>query len=104
MDADYLGRTYMEPPSELKFETPEKCFIPKKCIHTWYAEFCPRSLLTRGRTGHTKGVSAIRFIPKTAHLLLSAGLDSKVKLWEVHGRRRCLRTYMGEQINGPSAY
>ena len=40
-------------------------------------------------------MSAIRFIPRTAHLLLSAGMEGKVKLWEVSGARRLLRTYAG---------
>lgn len=68
---DYQGRSFLEAPHDLdvnlRSETaPSKCYIPKKQIHTW--------------TGHTKGVQAIRWFPKTAHLLLSCGMDNKVKV------------------------
>lgn len=62
-------------------EAPGRCFLPKKEIHKW--------------TGHTKGVNAVRLLPNTAHLLLSASNDNNVKLWEVYGKRRLLRTFHG---------
>jgi pre-mRNA-processing factor 17 len=68
---DYLGRSWMHVPQDtgvnLKSEyPPDKCFLPKKLIHTW--------------TGHTKGLAAIRWFPKYGHLLLSGGMDSKIKV------------------------
>lgn len=68
---DYQGRTYMDPPIA---EAPhvlgeagsQDCFVPKQCIHTW--------------AGHTGAVSSIRLFPKTGHLLLSASMDTKVKV------------------------
>ncbi|KAI9327000.1 WD40-repeat-containing domain protein [Obelidium mucronatum] len=84
---DYLGRTYMHAPTDIDGVNlhgdpgSRECFIPKSLVHTW--------------TGHTKGVNQIQFIPKTAHLILSASMDSKVKLWDVYNERKCLRTFMG---------
>ncbi|KAJ3302049.1 hypothetical protein HDU76_005588 [Blyttiomyces sp. JEL0837] len=83
---DYLGRSYLHAPTDLGINLlgeagSKECFIPKRLVHTF--------------TGHTKGVNAIRFFPKTAHLLLSCSMDSKVKLWDVYHERRCLRTFMG---------
>ncbi|QRV83403.1 pre-mRNA-processing factor 17 [Ceratobasidium sp. AG-Ba] len=83
---DYQGRTYMDPPIA---EAPhilgeagsQDCFVPKECVHTW--------------TGHTGAVSAVRLFPRTGHLLLSASMDTKVKLWDVYGQGNCLRTFMG---------
>ncbi|XP_023218615.1 pre-mRNA-processing factor 17-like [Centruroides sculpturatus] len=85
---DYQGRSFLNIPLDvgvnLKSEDPpEKCFIPKKLIHTW--------------SGHTKGISAIRWFPKSGHLLLSCSMDCKVKLWEVYNERRCIRTYNGHR-------
>lgn len=59
------------------------CFIPKKCVKKY--------------TGHTKGVQAIEFSPGTGHLLLSAGLEGKCKIWDVYGDRNCKRTYIGHE-------
>ncbi|CAG9136979.1 unnamed protein product [Plutella xylostella] len=84
---DYQGRSWIEAPrseTHLRSETPpDKCFLPKSHIHTW--------------KGHTKGVAAARWFPGTAHLMLSAGMDCRVKIWEVYGERRCIRTYFGHR-------
>lgn len=78
-ETDYQGRTYISVPQDLDVnlfaEPNQECFLPKRCIHTW--------------TGHTKGVSAIRFFPNSAHLLLSAGMDNKVKVRD----RLCFMTF-----------
>ncbi|XP_063703595.1 pre-mRNA-processing factor 17 [Culicoides brevitarsis] len=85
---DYQGRSFLHPPhncgTNLRADfVPDRCYLPKAHIHTWQ--------------GHTKGVSAIKFFPKSAHLLLSCSMDTKVKIWEIYGERRCLRTYSGHR-------
>jgi pre-mRNA-processing factor 17 len=61
--------------------TPTRCFLPKKLIHSW--------------NGHQNGVQKILWFPNSAHLLLSGGLDGKVKIWDVFKERNCLSTYSG---------
>ncbi|XP_047124360.1 pre-mRNA-processing factor 17 [Hydra vulgaris] len=83
---DYQGRSFLHIPVDVdvdlkKDEPPEKCFLPKKLIHTW--------------SGHSKGVTAIRLFPKSGHLLLSSSMDCKIKIWEVYNKRRNIRTYIG---------
>ncbi|XP_016105202.1 pre-mRNA-processing factor 17-like [Sinocyclocheilus grahami] len=83
---DYQGRSYLHVPQDVGInlrsaDVPEKCYLPKKQLHVW--------------TGHTKGVSAIRLFPVSAHLLLSCSMDCKIKLWEVYNDRRCARTFIG---------
>lgn len=85
---DYQGRSYLHAPHDVGVNLrsdlpPTKCFLPKAHIHTWQ--------------GHTKGISSIRWFPRTAHLLLSGSMDCRVKLWEVYGERRCIRTYFGHR-------
>lgn len=87
-DFDYQGRSYLHAPHDIGTNlradaVPSKCFLPKSHIHSW--------------TGHTKGISCIRWLPKTAHLLLSGSMDTRVKLWEVYGERRCIRTFSGHR-------
>ncbi|WVQ80202.1 hypothetical protein IAT38_002307 [Cryptococcus sp. DSM 104549] len=85
---DYAGRTYMHIPTDTDVKLnpsdgapPPNAYLPERCIHTW--------------TGHNKAVSAIRLFPRSGHLLLSASMDTKVKLWDVYNEGNCLRTFLG---------
>lgn len=70
-EKDYLGRSYMYVPTDLDIQLDKdpgsfECYAPKRIIHTW--------------TGHSKGVNAIRFFPKSGHMLLSASQDCRIKV------------------------
>jgi len=78
--ADYMGRSYMMHPPNKQVEI-DRSFHPKKLIHTW-------------KHG-SKPITAIRFFPNTAHLLLSASADAKIKIFDVYREQELLRTYSG---------
>ncbi|WFD29299.1 hypothetical protein MSPP1_000306 [Malassezia sp. CBS 17886] len=83
---DYQGRTYMHVPQDTDVNLhgepgSVENYIPQTCIHTW--------------TGHTKGITALRLFPSSGHLLLSASLDGKIKLWDIYREGNCLRTFLG---------
>ncbi|KAK8793376.1 hypothetical protein WA158_004735 [Blastocystis sp. Blastoise] len=77
---DYQGHSWITAPAEYTHTdvAPVKCYIPKKCIHTW--------------SGHTNAVQSIQFFPETSHLLLSASMDKKIKIWEVYDKKQCVRS------------
>lgn len=89
-ETDYKGNSWMAPPtglgSVISSEGLEmdhhKCYLPKKCVHRF--------------TGHQKGVQRIRLFPKTGHLLLSAGLEGKCKVWSIPDKK-VMRTYEGHR-------
>ncbi len=82
-EVDYQGRSWTVPPAGLRPGESEDIqrYIPKKCIKKF--------------SGHTKGVQAIQFLPDTGHLLLSAGMEGKCKIWDIYGDRSVRRTYHG---------
>ncbi|KAJ2743633.1 hypothetical protein GGI20_003605 [Coemansia sp. BCRC 34301] len=81
-ERDYQGRTYMHVPTELRQAETPSCFAPKRMVKEW-------------RGAHAGGVSAIRFIPDSGHLLLSSGMDGLVKIFDTHSSLSLLRSYAG---------
>lgn len=87
-EVDYKGRSWIAPPAGLGAVVAEgdlgldhhKCFVPKKCVFRL--------------TGNSKGVQRIRLFPRTGHLILSAGLDGKCKVWSLE-TKQVMRTYNG---------
>merc|ERR1711862_389582 len=61
--------------------------VPKKCVFKFM--------------GYTKDMHRIQLFPQTGHLLISAGLDSKIKLWStpkknltnMHWSFHCMQRY-----------
>ena len=80
---DYLGRSFISPPSDLK-NNEHNCYIPKKLKYTY--------------NGHNKLVQRIQFFPKYGHLLLSCSQDRKIKIWDVFNHRKCIQTYVGHSM------
>ncbi|CDU20724.1 uncharacterized protein PY17X_1437700 [Plasmodium yoelii] len=80
---DYYKKSWFELPSEYKEKDfiIEENFPPKKEIHTY--------------KGHKMGVQKIRFFPKYGNYILSASLDSTLKLWGSYKSKKCVRTYKG---------
>lgn len=83
---DYQGRSFMQPPPEARRNVPDKCYLPKRMIWSWDAH-------------SNKCVNAVRWLPNSAHLLLSCGADARIKLFEVYGARRLIRTYAGHGLS-----
>lgn len=86
---DYQGRSFLVAPRDIdvnlnREEPPEGCRVPTRLAHTYI--------------GHSKPISATRYFPRTAHLVLSSSLDKTVKLWEVYKERRCIMTYSGHML------
>ncbi|KAJ1943759.1 hypothetical protein EC988_006156, partial [Linderina pennispora] len=79
-ERDYQGRTYMHVPTDM-VASDQTCFVPKRQVREWKA--------------HVGGVSAIRFIPDSGHLLLSSGMDGLVKIFDTHRSRSLQRTFIG---------
>jgi pre-mRNA-processing factor 17 len=80
---DYLGRSFISPPSDLK-NNEHNCYIPKKLKYTF--------------NGHNKLVQRIQFFPKYGHLLLSCSQDRKIKIWDVFNHKKCIQTYLGHSM------
>ena len=69
--ADPLGRSWAcAPPRAARRGPPEKCQAPRRLAKA----------IPGAHSG--KGVAAVRYFPRTGHLLLSAGLDGKAKIWD----------------------
>lgn len=85
-EKDYQGRGYLYPPNDVDVDLREerisfRCYLPKKVI--------------RNYPGHPEGTTALKFLPKTGHLILSGGNDHTIKIWDFYHDYECLRDFRG---------
>ncbi|CAI4059020.1 Cdc40p SKDI_04G5740 [Saccharomyces kudriavzevii IFO 1802] len=85
-EKDYQGRGYLHPPNDINVDLRKekmnfRCYLPKKVI--------------RNYAGHLDGTTALKFLPKTGHLILSGGNDHIIKLWDFYHDHECLRDFRG---------
>ncbi|CAK7901624.1 pre-mRNA-processing factor 17 [[Candida] anglica] len=74
---------FMDPPqSVLMHKFPKTCYASKR-ITFKYSKI------------HEGGVTKLQLSPKSSHLLLSCGNDSKIFLWDVYRHKKLLRGYYG---------
>jgi pre-mRNA-processing factor 17 len=138
---DYQGRSWLQPsraPGSRRagvWEGGETCSLPRRVVATLQAHggggkaggagaaasssSSSAAALGKAAAAAGKGVNCIRYFPRVGHLLLSAGLDGKVKIWDVSLldggggaggggagggaaassstalRGKCMRTYLG---------
>lgn len=89
---DYQGRTYVHVPQDLGINLTadipwqeRKNYHPKKMIHQFK--------YPGKKSAHERAINQTRFFPGSGHLLLSAGADGKVLLWDCYHKRQLLRSY-----------
>ena len=94
---DYQGRTYMTPKtlnvnltSELPPWQERPNYTPKKLIHTFKD---PRN--SSGKA-HQRSVTCTQFFPDSGHLILSAGADGKLLLFDVY-QQECVRSFTSQK-------
>ena len=88
MKTDALGRSWAcAPPRAARRGPPEKCQAPRRLAKA----------IPGAHSG--KGVAAVRYFPRTGHLLLSAGLDGKAKIWDT-GSSDAADRFVGEKGAG----
>ncbi|ODV78278.1 WD40 repeat-like protein [Suhomyces tanzawaensis NRRL Y-17324] len=85
---DYLGRSYLHVPTDVNINLKQdpgshQCFVPKKLEHTF--------------AGHSKGINKLELFPRSGHLMLSAGNDPVIRLWDMYHDRELLREYYGHK-------
>lgn len=79
---DYQGRSWLEPPRDLKPDDGDHtCYVPKRHM--------------RNFAGHNAAVQSIQLFPRYGHMLLSGSSDNKIKIWDVAGTKHAKRTYEG---------
>ena len=60
------------------------CILPRRNAFAW--------------KGHASGVQALCLFPNQAHMMLSASMDSTIKIWDLFDDRECRVTYQGHSL------
>lgn len=75
------GRTFMDPPDLIKGYP--QCSVPENELISIKAH---------------RAINGLKLFPGSAHLFLTYGIDKIIKLWEIDGDRRLIRSYEGHRL------